>query len=351
MMNKEENRTFEYHWIPPRIREGWADESGLVSVIERTGEGRGRIVRKPVETLFTRAYSVPAGKDIPEELETFTFEGYASSLEALMGKESSPDWNPFWAAAELVTEMYYKTPGGHGIPGEDGKGGEDWMTLENLVECDRRMPSMMDEIVDLKWAVVHAPENGQFVLADTPLYVGNLLSPETAETERGAFRAPGAFFLTPLTPKTAVLVFDASVYVTYVDDNRNIVLSGEDLFLINRQMMAGSRTIAVGPCGAFPYTLYLLNVINADLTQEDLPPLSFLGINGEVEIPSGDTRPYCRLLDEFREKEIKGKGIEMYTDEADEKETDFIWNWIFTETGITPGGGNTENKGGTTENG
>ena len=344
MMDKEENRTFEYHWIPSRIRGGWADDGGMASVIERTDEGRGRLTRKPLDTLFTRKYSVPAGTGIPEGLETFSLEGYKASLEALLGNGKEGD-NPFWAATELVTEMYYKTPSGHGIPGETEKSGEDWMTLDALIECDRRMPAASDTLTDLKWAVVHAPGNEQFVLADYPVYVGNMLTPQAAETEEGAFRAPGAFFITPLTPKTALLLFDASVYVTYVDDSRDIVLSPYDLFCVNRYMMNHSRNIAVAPSpDGVPYGLYVLNVFNKEYEEEGPETLSFLGIRDDVDIPSDDTRPYCRLLDDFREKEIKGKGIEMYSDEADDREADFIWSWILDETGITPGENRTEDN-------
>ena len=344
MMDKEENRTFEYHWIPSRIAGGWADNGGTTSVIERTDEGRGTLTRKPLDTLFTRNYSVPAETGIPEGLETFSLEGYKASLEALLGNGKEGD-NPFWAATELVTEMYYKTPRGHGIPGEVRSDGEEWMTLEALIECDRRMPAASDTLTDLKWAVVHAPGSEQFVLADYPLYVGNMLNPEKAETEDGAFRAPGAFFLTPLTPKTAILVFDASVYVTYVDDDKKIVLSPYDLFCVNRYMMKRSRNIAVGPStDGVPYGLYVLNVFNKEYEEDEPEKLSFLGIRDDVDIPSDDTRPYCRLLDDFREKEIKGKGIEMYSDEADDREADFIWSWIFAETGITPGENKTEDN-------
>jgi hypothetical protein len=344
MKDKEENRTFEYHWIPSRIRGGWADDGGMASVIERIDENRGTLTRKPLDTLFTRNYSVPAETGIPEGLETFSLEGYKASLEALLGNGKEGD-NPFWAASELVTEMYYKTPSGHGIPGEERRDGEEWMTLEKLIECDRRMPAASDTLTDLKWAVVHAPGSEQFVLADYPLYVGNMLNPEAAETEEGAFRAPGAFFLTPLTPKTALLVFDASVYVTYVDDDKKIVLSPYDLFCVNRYMMKRSRNIAVGPStDGVPYGLYVLNVFNKEYEEDEPETLSFLGIRNDVDIPSDDTRPYCRLLDDFREKEIKGKGIEMYSDEADDREADFIWSWIFAETGITPGENKTEDN-------
>ena len=328
---KKEEQIFRYHWIPEAMVREWADENGSVSCIERE-DGRESLTVRDASTLFTKDFSVGPSVEIPECLESFTSEGNRAGLQTLISGNNPdyPDVNPFWAAAQLVAEMYYKTERGHGVPGT-GKGRGE-MTLESLIECDKRIEFSVNSLVDLKYDVVHAPDGEEFVLGDEPLYIGNALTPEITDNERDIFSLSGAFFLVPVTPKRAVVVFDASVYFTRVDSDKRIVLSPYDVAAINIHIMNQSRTIAVRN-GTEDYSqlcLYLLHAVKRE-REPDSGFLSFLGIIDGKDESRGKIREYCLCLEAFRKDEIASRGIEPFSQEADEKENDFLLKWIFSQ--------------------
>ncbi len=332
-MNTKE-KTFRYHWIPEEIVREWADGNGRVSLIERE-DGRESLAVRDADTLFTSDFPVNSSVEIPECLESFTSEDNRVELEALIrGEETDdPNVNPFWAAALLVAEMYYKTERGHGVPGT-GKG-RGAMTLESLIECDNRIYFPVNSLIDLKYDIVHAPDGEEFVLGDEPLYIGNALAPEMTDSERGIFSASGAFFLVPVTPKRAVIVFDASVYFTYGDSDNRIVLSPYDIAQINRYIMNRSRTIAVRNSrdDYSLFCLYLLHTLNREYPESEIDSscLSFIGITDGKEESRGKIREYCLALEAFREENASSRGIEPFSEEADSMESDFVIKWILSQ--------------------
>ncbi len=326
--------TYDYHYIPTRIVEEWADEEGFVSTIVIEDDGV-KLSEKPYDELFTERLEAETAPAVPEDLESFTTEAYSASLEALMTGKGGTDTNPFWAASLLVTEMLLKIPSSFTVPGKEEDGEKRKMTLSSLIECDKRLWYCRDALIDLKYALVEAPEDSFFLLGDNPLYIGR-----KGEGEDSILSSKGAFFLLPLTRKRAVIVFDSTVYSTYVDTDKRIVLSSGDVDMINRSILKKSRIVAVGGSDDI-WSLYILHVErtlrkNSSGEEEDytVEKLDFVDVSEEMRgQQKTETRKYCSLLDTFRKREIEEKGIAMFSDEAEEKESDFVWSWIFSQIG------------------
>ena len=323
--------TYDYHYIPARIVEEWADEEGFVSAVVIEDDGV-KLAEKPYDELFTGKFETETADAAEEDLESFTTPAYSASLESLMREDADIDNNPFWAASLLVTEMLLKIPSSHIVPGKEEDEEKSKMTLESLIECDERSWYWRDELIDLKYDIVEAPEDSFFLLGDNPMYIGR-----RGESVRSLVTGEGAFFLIPLTRKKAVIVFDSTVYSTYVDKDKRIVLSPGDVDMINRSIMKRSRTVAVGGSDDI-YSLYILheawNLRKDSSREEDYTAgnLDFISVSEEKRGQEKEkTREYCSLLDAFRKKELEEKGIEMFSDEAEEKECAYVWSWILSQ--------------------
>ncbi len=272
MKSVEKNECI-YYSVPTYITRFWTDEKGKVKYIFRgfdDEEGEcdpADIFQEPVEI-----YDGPKDTD---EFDPFLRPEMEKALTALAaGDETGLSQRNtsiylyvitlfnvnFWQLGrslfvlgentELLGEYYKKGKLRHMI---------DVLltTVRHTDEVEMEMTRAVEDmplILDLKPLLVEAPGDSAFVISDSPLLFFNFLNPDNTTEPFGAEDYYGTVFITPLSPRYALCLYDSYSYKIRRENGR-AVLTDDDMLLINTLLVSDFPNVAFRETMKFPSSL------------------------------------------------------------------------------------------------
>ena len=236
MTEKEESRRYIHRYIPSLIVKEWTESDGRVKTVTRESE---EFVEKDAEEVFIEECVKESEDGTGSDYDPFSDTVLSSALSSLVKGEEDDSLLTLTAAALLVLDIYLSTCGICRNKEKTGKGEQGNGKYD---EIKRMLPYLMalrytTVETDLSWM--------QFILADHPLYVDNLLFPDNGTDGVSPLLRRGLIVIFPLTPQRALLLYDSSAYWLHSKEDGSTVLTFEDMRRVNRKIMKESGMAVV----------------------------------------------------------------------------------------------------------
>ena len=257
-------RTYEYHYIPPCIFRAWADSRGYVSFFFNKGDGE--VHEAPYSLMYYEDIIPECPKREFEKSDIFLNKEAVDIVGRIVSGEITSLSRDMTIVYRLIIQHFYASPNAGGrramIQIDNARlvetmSLEERQTFTGLFMREERSTGdvlfarkysdyVLPYILDLKPLIIDAPEGENFVMGPVPILLGNMYDVSMALDSHLPYGYDATVIIMPFSPKKAVALYDDKKIEAVAESDGRAVFSHEDMEKLNSYIVkSGSSTVFV----------------------------------------------------------------------------------------------------------
>lgn len=323
-------RTYDYHYIPPCIFSSWADRKGYVSFFFNNGDGE--IHETPYSLMYVEDIIPRCPKAQFEKTDVFLQNDTVDIVGKIVRGEISKLSRNMTAVYRLINQHFYASPNAGGrramIQIDNARVVEtmsfeekqtfadsfmrDERSTDEVLFARRFSDYILPYILDLRPLIVDAPEGENFVIGPVPILLSNIYDVSMALDSHLPYGFAGTVYIMPFSPKKAVVLYDDKA-IDCTCSNGRAFFSHEDMEKFNTYIVkAGTSTCFVeeGEYDSQYYRSLRKNELSMDVDWSIFSP------RNPEEKNRFSLREFFSVMSEYDEKHYRSKGKAPMTDAA-----------------------------------